>query len=227
MGTVYNDVERETDQATVNMKADYYAYIEEHIKLVQKSFDTLFRPIYEKDEYLPMYNKEDTKKIIKALYSEVSKHDLSKYTDAEFNAYRRKYHQTDYEKSISDENINRMVDDEFEVAWKHHFTHNPHHAQFWKYCKVEKEGVFGLPLTWEILNEPLEEPTPMDVVSLCHLICDWNAMGLKFKNSPKSYFKLDTTKKDERTYMHPDTVRYLRILLNFLYPNEPALTEED
>lgn len=142
---------------------EYLDYINQHIKNVYKAFeiyDEVIRTVLEYDSY--------------DLCRRVINHDASKYSSEEFNAYRRKFYPTSTE-------INKdKIEEEFDLAWKHHYKLNDHHPEHW------------------ILNGV---PTDMSDISIAEMILDWTAMSYNFGGTVYGYFstKFNKNKLTERT----------------------------
>ena len=58
--------------------------------------------------------------------------------------------------------------DEFEKAWRHHYKSNPHHWEFW----VDENGV----------------ATDIPVYHIACMVADWEAMSVKFGDTPQAYY---------------------------------------
>lgn len=137
---------------------DYLDYVDEHRNNVCKAFETIGSRVM---KYLGMSDSEyDT------LRKQIMVHDISKYGEEEFEAYRKRFFPASNE--IYDE-------DEFEKAWIHHYLANPHHWNFWK-------GIDG------------EEAKEIPNNYLVELICDWHAMSMKFGGTPLQYYEDNYTK---------------------------------
>lgn len=98
------------------------------------------------------------------LKDRVVMHDLSKYTEDEFDAYRRYYHPIDrYEKILAKS--------DFDEAWEHHWKNNRHHWQARQ-------------------NDPeLEHMTEELSLDCLENILDWMAMGYKFNDRPYQFYE--------------------------------------
>lgn len=98
------------------------------------------------------------------LKERVLTHDISKYEDEEFNAYRRYYHPIDkFEKILA---IN-----DFNKAWEHHWKNNRHH---WQARQEDPE------------LEHLDEDTALDCLEN---VLDWMAMGYQFHDRPYQFYE--------------------------------------
>lgn len=106
-------------------------YIEEHKARVSKFADWL-------EENLPeLFDDIDL-----ALFNEmIAEHDDSKFSEEEFEPYAQKWF-GDGKKTF-----------EYNEAWKHHWTHNEHHPEFW-------------------LGED------MPYIYILEMICDWGSFSI-------------------------------------------------
>ena len=135
----------------------YKKYIKEHLKNVKIAYqeEILNNPYI----YL-LVDKE----ILNKLYQRVLKHDESKFSKEEFDAYRKNYYPiNDKEK---EENKNN-----FDKAWEHHWKNNSHH---WQYRQNKK--------TFNINDDD-------EILDVLENVLDWIAMGYKFKNRPTEYYE--------------------------------------
>lgn len=86
----------------------------------------------------------------------IGKHDLSKYTDIEYESYRQYFYPNE------NEIPNR---DKMNIGWLHHQNHNKHHPEYW-YLRNDKEII--------VLD--------MDNYSIAEMLLDWEAMSM-YQNS--------------------------------------------
>lgn len=91
--------------------------------------------------------------------SDIANHDLSKYSEEEFDAYRKWFHFVD--ESEKDKAA-------FDKAWEHHYMNNPHHPNSW--VKNNSKDL-------------------MPYVYIVQMVCDWQAMGYVFGNNAKEYYE--------------------------------------
>ena len=128
---------------------EYEEYIKEHIQNVRNSYNTRKSKI----QLVLGLSEGD----MQELENRIKNHDNSKWSNDEFDAYRRHFHSvSDKEKEDSEE--------DFKKAWKHHYTVNDHHPEYWK-------------------------NTDMPNIAIAELICDWEAMSRKFGGNPLEYFE--------------------------------------
>jgi hypothetical protein len=86
---------------------------------------------------------------LKVSYWRLLKHDLSKFTPAEFGRYARNF----YGKG----------DDNFSLAWLHHQNRNDHHWEYW----VNRTSY----------NQPRDGTIPMPETAVREMVADWLAAG--------------------------------------------------
>lgn len=115
----------------------YIKYIEEHRKNVKRAFNFICRC---KDPFIQQLLMNDA--IYWAFYIMVDNHDISKYSDDEFDAYRKNFFPIN--KKEREENKEK-----FEKAWEHHIKNNPHHWQNRQLSKsLNKEATLEMILDW-------------------------------------------------------------------------------
>ena len=132
---------------------EYRKYIEEHRQNIRDAFVEL--------STCPDLDWVITEDISAKLFERIKDHDLSKYSDKEFDAYRRYYHPIDYIEKYN-------AKEDFDKAWEHHWKNNDHHWQ----NRQGKDDFF---------NEEIE-------LACLENICDWLAMGYKFNDRPIQYY---------------------------------------
>jgi hypothetical protein len=130
----------------MNQTEEYFKYIEEHRSNVRKAWGKI-KPLVSQGNYDNLIME----KII-------ASHDLSKYSDEEFVAYRKRFFP--YEKEV-------YYESEFEDAWQHHKDNNPHHWENMLATNYENPNIY---------EHTLE------------MICDWYAMAIKFKEGHRDYY---------------------------------------
>lgn len=197
------------DPEVLDKQIEYLDYIDEHIRNVKTAYGNLF--LSNDNLILPDYTREQTIEIIDDARPFIMSHDASKYEQEEFDPYRRHFHPTALEKRGE----TKEEEDAYQAAWKHHYTHNSHHAEFWVWCNISQTTDFNHPFDWTIDSKP-HEPIDMDIISLVEMMSDWEAMGMKFKNPTPNYWKNDAD--DERKAMSENTIKYVDKLIEVLYP---------
>ena len=178
-------------QAIDKNKNVYMNYIKNHKENVIKAYNEYMIPLMNRTP-----NQELKEAILKA-GKNVQYHDLSKYEPVEFEAYRRHFYPTDFEKA--DPNFVSATKVLYDVAWKHHHENNEHHPEHWGLDK----------------NPP--EDMPLEFI--IEMFCDWIAMDMYYKGSPREWWESEKTQKDEATYMTPKTREWVETILYDLLPD--------
>ena len=156
---------------------DYTKYIKEHVSNVRKAYKWL-TDNFTKDEI----NFGDEAKLSKLINS----HDLSKWSDEEFEPYAL-YFYVDKEKHL----------DDFNKAWNHHQKCNPHHWQYWVLMEDDNKGnVVTIPMEQEYIIE---------------MICDWWSFSHKTGNLKEIFNWYKDNKKRQK--LHPDTKKEVESIL--------------
>lgn len=95
------------------------------------------------------------------MLTRIEQHDMSKYSEEEYDAYRKHFYPiNEQEKNESEK--------EFDAAWEHHWKTNDHH--------------------WQNRVNDTEFNTETECAILEN-VCDWLAMGYKFKDRPYQYYE--------------------------------------
>ena len=154
----------------------YKEYIEEHRKNVRKAYDWLV------DHKIISTNLE--------LEENIYKHDLSKYSMAEFAGYK------DYFYPDKDVKIDSFIAKKnFDYAWLHHIHFNPHH---WNY--------------WLLIDDKEFKPLKMPEIYVLEMICDWFAFSFK-KNRLEEVLNWYNVNKTNMI-LHDMTREYVEFILN-------------
>lgn len=152
------------------MSAEYNNYILEHVDNVKKAYKWI------KDHNIIL---EDYSFIIDF-------HDLSKFSDEEYNAYDNYFYGRRTEK----------VKREFNYAWLHHIHNNPHHWQHWVLINDE-DGTYALEMPKEYVVE---------------MISDWWAFSHKSGNLYEIFDWYKSHKKN--MILHENTRKLVEDILN-------------
>jgi len=177
-------------EATVS----YAKYIKEHQDNVKKAW---FEVKNKCNNIIIILGGED-RNMIDGL---IEKHDNSKYSAEEFASYRQYFYpvETEIEPGIIE--IEGKNADVFNAGWKHHYQNNPHHNEYWIDGGIDSN-------TFEYLKPKTEENMLnrwlVDIIVHCNtepfytveMVCDWIAMGYKFKDSAKDYYAKNKVKMD-------------------------------
>ncbi len=145
---------------------EYKEYIKNHVLNVQKAWDTMKSNQECLDIISNYIQKLNMGTYISMIDSEIKNHDKSKYSIEEFNAYRKEFY------PISQEEKDKNKEN-FDKAWKHHYTNNLHHWNWW----YETGNADRMPCAYVI-----------------EMICDWEAMGYQFGNTSKEWYEKNKDK---------------------------------
>lgn len=213
MGAVFTTTGSKLDDKDLTEKNnEYMQYISTHIRNVHESFWKIFA--YDKGYQIPGIDESNRAQFLKELAWFVKHHDESKYGDEEFYNYRRKFFPTEAEFKV-DEDTAALYKEEFEQSWRHHYTHNDHHPQFWSNVIIDEYTSLGSPKRYRILTNESNKPLDMGIVAICHMICDWNAMSINFGTSLTNWFNTQADK--ERHYMSEKTLEITTDLVKQIY----------
>lgn len=201
MGTILNEFGELVDNTTnesINKnkkKFEYLDYINEHIRNVNKAYGYLFLPLLDIEIISDVLDEREFKNAILNVQKYIVDHDATKFSDEEFEAYRANFYPTDYEKTL-DDNYQMMVKQEFEEAWRHHYENNRHHTLYW-------------------LNKETNTINDMDLEGIIEMICDWEAMSIKFNSKTVDWYNNKADK--EKSQMSIKTKQIVEeILFNIL-----------
>lgn len=220
MGVIYNFTTKSNDNLDYILKCkEYEDYIDEHKNNVVNAYIEYFKNKDWINELPEEISIEEWNDALSDLEEVVIDHDNSKYMDEEFEPYRRHFHKTIQEDLYDKENPEEaeIVDQEFEIAWMHHYLVNPHHPEFWLYTDIVDGALIPL-------DEPRKDgPRDMDLLNILHMICDWMGMSLKFRNrySPVSYYNGEGESK--RRIMSTKTRHTLYLILTMMFPDEEVI----
>ena len=149
---------------------EYKNYIIEHKERVSKFADLL------KEKLPELFDNIDVE-----LFDEmIREHDASKFEEPEFEAYAQKWFNN------SGETL------EYKEAWKHHWTNNEHHPEFW-------------------LGED------MPYIYILEMLCDWGSFSIdKGDFRELSDFYYNKAKDDEEKNLSANTKAIIEDILNKL-----------
>lgn len=163
-------------------EVEYKKYINTHINNVQKAWILMKG----NSNILNYINEVSNNKVtIDIIDSFIDKHDLSKYSEDEFDAYRRKYFPID--KIEEDES-----EADYKLALQHHYDNNRHHWNYWAERKL--------------INEmPLE--------CVVEMLCDYIAMSMQYGGTALEYYeknkdKIDIGEKQKQWFIDIATMYY-------------------
>ena len=138
----------------------YREYIDNHRQNVKKAW-AIMKSNTECMDLITKYLNTSVEAAVDLIDSMIDAHDMSKYQDLEFDAYRKNYYPVTPEEK--EENLAA-----YEAAWKHHYTNNLHHWDWW--YETGKMDEMKIPYVVE-------------------MICDWEAMGYKFGNTSLQWYE--------------------------------------
>ena len=105
-----------------------------------------------------LFKDYDSDYITNILISQINKHDESKYSPEEYDAYAEYFY--------GEDNDNEETLEEFNRAWLHHQHNNPHHWQHWL-LREDDGNIIALEMPFEYA---------------CEMIADWWAFSWKKNN---------------------------------------------
>lgn len=150
----------EKDMEIQKQENTYTEYIDNHRLNVEKAW-TVMKSNNDCMNLITKYMNTDREVVIGLLDEMIKNHDMSKYKEMEFNAYRKEY----YPVSPEEKEANKAA---YDLAWKHHYHNNLHHWNWW--YETGKMDEMKFPYVVE-------------------MICDWEAMGYHFGNNSKQYYE--------------------------------------
>lgn len=166
-----------TNSQLIQREKENKEYIDEHILNVHKAFNNYFLVLLDRQDINDDLFVIELKKAIYDCSKLILVHDISKYSNEEFDAYRLKFYPTDEEKNSPE--YEDRVKEIFEPAWAHHYTINPHHPQYWL--------------------DNNKNPTDMELKYIVEMISDWIAMCIKFGGTVIDWY--NNSASEEKSYM--------------------------
>lgn len=126
------------------------------------------------------------------LYLHAFMHDMSKFSPSEFPAYADwfngeygvKFNSNFTEPSEVAKLVHEEKKELFDLAWQHHFEHNKHH---WKHWCYDWDAFYDEVFT-DLESCKLKVPKKMPKKYIKQMICDWEAMSIKFGGSAQEYY---------------------------------------
>lgn len=221
------------DKEYIKKCEEYTSYIDEHIANVKTAFQNLFRNPDKPFTNFHGITGDKLAKVLDTLEMLVANHDSTKYIDEEFEGYRAHFYPTTKEsqRMETDSFYKSLVESNYNLAWFHHLTFNDHHPDFWKWVDIIDMQVpdtstvrEGGPVSMKtvkqrvILKTPKDVANPMKPIAILHMICDWEAMSIKFGSSTSDWYI--NKAEDERKALNPKTRKIVEELLRQLYDCE-------
>ena len=199
MGCILNEnsliTHMEDDSAArLEKEQEYLDYINEHIGNVRKAYNMYMVPLLNMNNISPLVSDEELKTAIRNLEPLLDTHDASKFSDAEFDGYRCKWHPTKAEeaKMKEDDEFAKLIRARYDVCWEHHYTVNQHH-----------------PLHWVDTETKISKDMSLDAI--VEMLCDWESMSLKFGTSTVEWY--ENKASDEKAALSPKTKEITEELL--------------
>ena len=156
------------NEGMTDYQEEYKNYIIEHKENVAKFADWL------KENVPELFTEATSPDLLDELIEE---HDESKWSEEEFEPYAQRWHG------------DKVKTFEYEEAWKHHWTHNEHHPEFW-------------------LGED------MPYIYILEMICDWGSFSIKSGNMRElSDFYYNKAKDDEEKNLSDATKEIIEEIL--------------
>ena len=167
---------------------EYKNYINRHCLEVVRAYNKFFIPVV----HGHFSEVVDLHTAILQAGKLVLIHDLSKFSDEEFQPYRINFFPTEDETNafISYRSIHELNAPLFDIAWQHHIKFNPHHPEYWSILSRR--------------DMPLEY--------IIEMICDWIAVGTTLNTSTKEWWQMKA-QSDEALHMTPKTIDTVNNLL--------------
>lgn len=129
----------------------------------------------------------------RGLYIHAFTHDLSKFLPSEFFPYANWFY-GEYGIDIGlcpvqahlHFDKHKKTENEFEEALEKHYIRNKHH---WKHWEKDNNNIFSFISLFNVVNQSgKKEIQKMPHKYIMQMICDWEAMSLKFGNAAKEYY---------------------------------------
>ena len=150
--TELEEIQRNTDA--------YLDYISKHIKYLRDTYDNEILPIRESNNISKYFTDDYYIYSVDKCYENILSHDISKRSQEEFDAYRKRFYPTEKEKSEKWDEIKKN----FHTAWVHHYRNNPHHVEYW-------------------------DGKDMELCYILELYCDWKSVSLLKGGNPYRFYQ--------------------------------------
>ena len=176
----------------IKKEKEYYNYIVKHIENVKEALNRYFIPLLDRNNICNTVSDDELFSAIECVSNRVDLHDSSKFLDDEFDSYRAKYYPTANE-SKGDAEYIALVNDKYQDAWKHHYSNNPHHPEYW-------------------IDAKTNTPRDMSLDAIVEMICDWEACSTMFGTATPEWYKTKAV-NDEQKAMTQNTRNIVEDLL--------------
>lgn len=175
-------------------EAEYYNVVGTHRNNVVKAYEMIVKDPKSKVviEGIPVYNYATA-----SLEDAIKNHDMSKYSDEEFYAYRKWFYPTTHEKYLidNDNDYKLAMEADFEEAWNHHKRNNDHHPEWWCYDE----------------NGNNIAPRDMSIEAILHMICDWQACDMTYGGNLHDWWAKN--KADKAKVMSENTLNMVETIM--------------
>ena len=168
-----------------NSKTAYVKYIKEHKARVIDAWNEIQikcqNQPFVTDKYINWY-----------ISNLVNHHDDSKFDDIEFEPYRKYFYPT------TEETDKEQIQKEYDEAWIHHYTNNPHHWEYW--CMYDQD----------------KERNSLSFIRQAYhveMMCDWMAMS-QFENNTVPDWYINNQNK---IVMNDDDKQFTEMLIDILF----------
>ena len=173
---------------------EYIQYIEKHRHGVIDAYEKYFRPLIDQELDLQTCSNEEFQEALKICMDNINEHDMSKYSDIEFQPYRLKWYPTvDEELALKNSDIFNQMRADYDEACTHHVKNNPHHPAYW----VQSDGT--------ILD--------MELRYIIEMLCDW----LSFGQDIRTWY---LSAGQEKSEMSPKTKEIVEELMELIYTKQ-------
>jgi hypothetical protein len=158
-GNFINIIDSSNSEEKNKNEEIYIDYIETHRENVQAAYNKYFLPLVDKELDLTTCSNQEFQEALTLAVENINIHDESKYSNVEFDPYRIRFYPTVDEKvALENSDIAQQQEENFLVAWKHHYTNNPHHPEYW-------------------VNQETGVITDMELRYIIEMLCDWLSFG--------------------------------------------------
>lgn len=166
-------------------KKAYKQYIDEHksnvilawnevqVKCINQPFVT--------DKYINWY-----------ISSLIKEHDDSKFDVVEFEPYRKYFYPTIYDTD------KEQIQKDYDEAWVHHYTKNPHHWEYW--CNYDQN----------------KERNSLQFIRQAYhveMMCDWMAMSTFTNNTVPDWYN----DNQDKIVMCDEDKQFIEMLMDILF----------
>ena len=209
------------DEQYIEKCNEYMKYIETHKNSVVYAFAKYFKD--KMDYVFDNFSVDQNKRLVELCQEQIKNHDMSKYSDAEFYAYRLNFYPTNMEKDkmANDEEFSSLCQTSIDDAFVHHVKYNSHHQDFYHYNHISADPDYFRVVSYTPYPEYNKDEKDMCVCDIIEMICDWISMSI-FVRKSDSYIEWFTSNQsiDEREAMSTNTLMVVEKITAKLFPEE-------